>query len=366
MMRIPSIAWVMVLAGCSLRPAEDHADLDRTVGEASLDGTTWREVDGLAAVRSLEPGEVALWGAAPVLHIEVALAPDAPTAWTLEVANAMPDAVLALACEPASPCASTPIDGDQVNVKRWDLALPPGGAAELLIAPPDADDPTPFRFAVVGDFQDGSDAEDILRRIDQDPSIRFMMGLGDIVQDGTREELLEFQQLLDVVDVPLYTTVGNHDIFRDPEPWHDIFGPFSSFFVFKGVFFTLVDSSTSTIDPDVYDVLERQLALGRDDVHVFGTHVPPLDPVGVRSFSFRSRAEAAKLLNLLAEGRVDAAFYGHLHTYEAYETGGVPAYIAAGGTEEDIRLDGIDRFYLTVDVAPGARIEQVGLVRIDD
>ncbi len=359
------LVTALSLMGC-LRPAEDHADLDRRVGVETVDGTTWRAVDGLAAVRSLSSGEVSLWSASPVLPIEASLAPDAPAEWTLEVANAMPDAVLTLDCDPEAACSVTPLDTAQANTRRWRLTLVPGGEAEMLVAPPDADEPTPFRIAVVSDFQDDSDSDDVLRRIDADPTIRFILGLGDIVQDGTREEMLSFQQRMTSFRLPYYASPGNHDVFRDPELWHELFGPFTSFFVFKGVFFSNVDSSAATIDPDVYDRLEPWLARGRDDVHVFATTTPPFDPVGVRSFAFRSRVEAAKLLNLLAEGRVDVAFYAHLHTYAAYQTGGVPAYIAAGGTDEDIHLDGIERFYLTVDITPGDRVEQVGLVRVDE
>jgi hypothetical protein len=80
----------------------------------------------------------------------------------------------------------------------------------------------------------------------------------------------------------------------------------------------------------------------------------------------RSRKEAAKLLGMLANGNVDATFYGHLHSYYAYENAGIPAYISGGGGAYPERWDGIGRHFLVVDLDPGsARVESVGVVRVD-
>ena len=130
--------------------------------------------------------------------------------------------------------------------------------------------------------------------------------------------------------MPFFTTAGNHEV-PGAENWHATFGPFSTFFVQHGVAVSLVDSSNATIDPDLYertlDFAERH----RGAPHLWLTHVPLLDASGVRSGAFRSRNEAARVLQMLAERDVDALFFGHVHSYYAYELAGVPAYISGGG-----------------------------------
>src|SRR5690606_20030834 len=123
---------------------------------------------------------------------------------------------------------------------------------------------------------------------------------------------------------------------------------------FKGVAFSLVDSGNASLDPIVYDWLDGWLDRAAGDVHVFGTHFPPIDPVGARAGSFRSRKEAAKLLSRLAAGAVDLTLYGHIHSYYSYENAGIPAYISGGGGALPEKLDGIGRHFLTIDVDPQA------------
>lgn len=355
-----------LLAGSCLRPADGHVDLDEDVGRATIDRTTWREEDGLAAIRAITSGEVVLWSASPVMHLTATLAPDAPSEWTLEVRNAMPDAQVMIACDDTTACTAQALETDLRTVKRWRLVLAPGRQTRLVVAPPDASDTEPFRFAVMSDVQTGvDDVEDVFLRMNEDPEIRFLVSTGDITELGDRDELVRFQRELEKLQVPMYTTAGNHEAAGEPRSWHELFGPYTSFFVFRGVTFSLVDSSTASIDPEVYDELEVWLDAARFDVHVFATHVPPLDPFGPRNFAFRSRNEAAKLLNMLSEGDVDVAFYGHLHTYVSYASGGIPSYISGGGGAIEERLDGIGRHFLTVDVTPGARVDQVALVRVD-
>ena len=136
-------------------------------------------------------------------------------------------------------------------------------------------------------------------------------------------------------------------------------------FRFKGVAFSLVDSGNATIDPDVYERLDGWLGAARDDVHVVLTHYPPLDPVGLRGGGFRSRREGAKLVQRLAEGRADALFLGHIHSYYAFSVAGLPTFISGGGGAIQERLDGIERHYLKLEVRPGVRIESVAIVRIE-
>jgi hypothetical protein len=80
--------------------------------------------------------------------------------------------------------------------------------------------------------------------------------------------------------------------------------------------------------------------------------MPPVDPFGMRYGSFRSTRDGRRLISRLVEGGVDLTLYGHIHTLVEYENGGIPAYISGGGGAAPMKLDGIDRHFLVVELAP--------------
>jgi hypothetical protein len=127
----------------------------------------------------------------------------------------------------------------------------------------------------------------------------------------------------------------------------------------------MIDSASATIDPIVYDQLDGWLAEGKDKAHLVIMHIAPIDPVGTRNGSFASRAEADKLLSLLAGGGVDMTIYGHIHSFYAFANAGIPAYISGGGGAIPERLDGIARHFLTIDVGNDGALGEPSIVRID-
>ena len=84
-----------------------------------------------------------------------------------------------------------------------------------------------------------------------------------------------------------------------------------------------------------------------------------------RNGAFGSRAEATKLIERFRQGRIDATYYGHVHSYYAYANGEIPAFISGGGGAIPERMDGIGRNYLTVDIDPVKQVVETALVRID-
>ena len=78
----------------------------------------------------------------------------------------------------------------------------------------------------------------------------------------------------------------------------------------------------------------------------------------------RSVRDGNRLLSQLADGNVDLTLYGHIHTYEAFENAGIPAFISGGGGADPMKGDGIDRHFLVVDVGADG-IGGVELDRVD-
>lgn len=352
-MRADSMLPLLVLLAACLRPSEDHVALDEVVGDAIAAGSTLTIDGGLGAVRRLGGSEALVWAAAPVIEMNV---DPAELPFRLEVRNVLPDAELTL--------DGVPVDGERGAAPTW-ITWTLDAPGRVRIAPPDAAVPGPYRVAVLSDIQEAIDeVQDIYRRMNEDDSIRFVVSTGDLTDNGAFEQLVRFQEEMESLEVPLYSTTGNHEV-PGPEAWHELFGPFSSYFEFRGVAFTLVDSSNATIDPAEMDQLRPWLDAHVGEPHLFLTHVPLLDASGLRGGAFRSRNEAARTLNLLAEAEVDALFFGHVHSYYAYSLGGIDSYISGGGGAIEEELDGISRHYLTVDLDPATGIQSVGLVRID-
>ncbi len=359
------LAAGLTAAGC-MRPAEERARLDEQVGRAEVEGVSFQVAEGLAVVRAVEPGALDLWAQAPSLAVSVAVEGGSEHDWRVTVRN----------CMPRSEMTAEGVDGRTLQVellehpiptvKTWLVRLPETGAASLNISPPDGQVEEPWRFAVLSDVQKGMDrVQDLFDIIDADASVRFVVSAGDLADEGRRAELERFQQELRALRVPFFTTIGNHDAgLGDARAWHELFGRYSFHFRFKGVAFSLADSASATIDPKVYRWLDSWLEAGRGGQHVFVTHYPPLDPVGVLNRGFSSRKEAAKLLGRLAEGGVDLCLYGHVHSYHAFSNAGIPAYVSGGGGAIAEHMEGIGRHFLLVDADPERGIDQVQVVRV--
>jgi 3',5'-cyclic-AMP phosphodiesterase len=356
-----SLAALGLVVAC-LRPSEDRAERDLEVGQAQAAGFAVRVSDGLATVRSLSAEGLVLWGSAPGFDFELERPNNAD--YPIEIQNCMADVVLSLA--PGSSGSLTPLDDDGVPTrKRWRYSGPAGVQA-LRLAAPDAEDDEAFRFALLSDVQEAIDrVSDVFERINEQKSLRFLLGAGDLTERGTREQLERYQRELLRLQIPYFTTLGNHELGTTPDLFHDYFGRGSFQFRFHGVYFTLLDSASASLDPIVYDWLDDWLARAKRDVNVVAMHIPPIDPIGVRNGSWGSRSEAAKLLGRLAEGRVDLTLYGHVHSYYEFDNAGIPAFISGGGGAIPERFDRIGRHFMVFEIQPERGVLRQDVVKVD-
>lgn len=362
-----AIAATILATSCFSLGAE-RVERDRAVGRAALDGLEVDVRDGLAVVRDLTADAVHLWANAPTLEVELLLdeetlggASGAPRPLDLLVENCMPRAELEVRSGAAT---VTTVARDVPTECAYRLEV---GSSRLTLrlADPDADTAAGFHFGVLSDIQEAIDrVGDVYRRINQETQLAFVLGAGDLTRRGSEEELRRFQKELKALHIPYYTTLGNHELGESPPPFHDYFGRGNSSFVFRDVRFTLLDSASATIDPEVYEWLDDWLTLGRDQVHVVAMHIPPLDPTGVRNGAFASRSEATKLLSRLARGKVDLTLYGHIHSYYGFQNAGIPAHISGGGGAIPERFDALGRHFLDVTVEGGV-VAGVRVVRVD-
>ncbi len=350
--------------GCTDLPTE-RAERDLQVGKVQVGGVRFDVRNGLAAFHQATSGALVLWLGAPSVVIEADLSSQAVTDWSIELRNAMPGAVLTGSAADGASVGITERGGGLPTRRGYDLVLPAGTQIELSFGHQEAAAVAPFRFALLSDVQNGVDrVGDLYARINAEPHVGFVLSAGDLVQGGSADEMQVFQQELEALDVPLFSTIGNHDAPPDT-PWHDWFGRGSFRFIHRDVLFSQVDSASATVAPLVYDWLEQWLKLGRGRVHVFTTHVPLIDPVGTRNASFGSRGEAGRLLAMLAGDEVDVTFYGHIHSYYAFENAGIPAFISGGGGAFEEKVDGIGRHFMVIDIDPRRGLTGTRVVEVD-
>ncbi|MCA9632959.1 MAG: metallophosphoesterase [Myxococcales bacterium] len=357
---------LLVQAACSTRPAEERAERDLEVGHAAARGLRVDVDDGLAVVSGIGQDEdgnwqLKLWSSAPTQRFTLRRTDAASTSWRMTLSNVMRESELRVVEGEAEITRS---DGSHPTQQVYQLELRTPEVRFELMAP-EARQRGPFSFALLSDVQEAIDrVQDIFGRINQEP-VAFMLGAGDLTQRGTDEQLSRYKRELERLEVPYYTTLGNHELGQSPTLWHDYFGRASFHFDFRGAAFSLVDSGSATVDPLIYDRLDGWLGEHGSDVHIVAMHIPPLDPIGVRNGAFSSRNEAAKLLGRLARGHVDLTLYGHIHSYYDFENGGIPAYISGGGGAIPERFDDIGRHFLVIDVDPDSGIRDVRTVRVD-
>jgi Icc-related predicted phosphoesterase len=354
-------AWLLLAIVACTRPGDDRPALERLIGQAAITDASVEVAGGLAVVRELTDHRVELWANAPALSVNVVLGPTAAGDWTITVRNTPVDAVLDAGGTRYTRDADT---HPTVGVFHVPLAA---GANVLRIAPPDADQIEPFRVAAMADIQTAlPDVDDVFERISAVPGARFVIAMGDITQRSLTEEYELFERQLTTLAIPFYTTLGNHELWADPSRFFDRFGRASFQFEFKGASFTFADSGDAGLDPQVEEWVEGWLANARDKTSIFLTHIPPIDPVGVRYGGFRSAQDGRRLLTRLAETDVDLTLYGHIHTYIEFENAGIPAYLSGGGGADPMRWDGIGRHFLVVDLDPAAgSFTNIDVVRVD-
>jgi hypothetical protein len=352
---------LLVLAACT-RPAEPRAHDEAPIGTASITDASVVVAGGLAAVRVLADHRLELWAQSPALSIQLTVGNTAGGDWAITVRNTPVDAML-----DAGGTRYTRDAGQHPTVGVFHVPLTPG-VHTLRVAPPDADIVEPFTVASMADIQTAlPDVDDVFARISAVPNARFVVAMGDITERSLIEEYDLFERQLTVLTIPFYTTLGNHELWADHMRFFDRFGRASFQFTFKGATFTFADSGDAGLDPIVEAQVVDWLGAARDGTSIFLTHIPPIDPLGIRYGGFRSTQDGRRLLTRLVEANVDLTLYGHIHTLIEYENAGIPAFISGGGGADPMTWDGIDRHFLVIDLDPATgTFSNVDVVRVDD
>jgi serine/threonine-protein phosphatase CPPED1 len=191
-------------------------------------------------------------------------------------------------------------------------------------------------FAVLGDSRSNPLIfERILKAMAGDPSLAFAIEVGDMVEQGTLAQFVEFfKQIQPYSRMPFLTAAGNHDLGenRDLTLYREIFGPDYYAFQLQDNYFIVVND----VEPDgVGEVqwrwLEQELKQSRSyKTRLVFLHTPLFDPRGGDKRHCLPEAAGRRLAALLRQYCVTHIFAGHIHSYFTGDWDGVPYTITGG------------------------------------
>jgi|GEM_PF-725932 len=236
----------------------------------------------------------------------------------------------------------------------------------------DKDNKDNFEIVILGDNRNGYKTfANIIEQINYINPI-FAIDNGDLVFGGEPSKYRLFYETVLKLKVPLYTTLGNHDIREGGRSeYTKLFGPPYYSFDYGGVHFIFLDSSRGwaekiAIPKEQYDWLEKDLMANEGKRIFVVSHTPPTDPrkltdpntlpdmknVGLieklmydysryksLNHGFPTSEEAEKFESLMSKYGVDTVFMSHIHSYMSFVKGGVRYVISGGAGAELLTTD---------------------------
>lgn len=202
---------------------------------------------------------------------------------------------------------------------------------------------TEFSFIVIADphVYHGSDSgltelkAKLLQDRDNGINDKFLIACGDISQRGDAEDFQAFRDIL-APEFPVYTTLGNHDIYYDG--WYnyrEILG--KSCYTFKAgpsVRFVSFDSANGTLGRKQKNWLEGVLKSSGEPLCFVFTHFELFSPNSTTIQQYTDIEEAYYLIHLFKKTGVDYVFMGHSHDYYDKKINGTHYVNISGFTDK--------------------------------
>ena len=221
--------------------------------------------------------------------------------------------------------------------------------AQQVAVTPLPNRPDSLKFAVLGDFGDGSDEQYALAaemaRVRQRFPYEFVITVGDNIygserpQDFVRKFEVPYKPLLDT-GVKFYASLGNHD--SREQRYYELFNMDGrTYYSFRpdkqNVKFFALESDY--LEPEQVDWLQKELEGSREDWKIPFFHHPPYSSGGRHGSHVRHREV---LEPLFVQHNVSVVFNGHDHIYERTKPQqGIVYFVAGSGGK--LRRGNIDR-----------------------
>jgi len=311
-----ALPLLAALSACDTTKADERHEAGQVPGTAEFaPGATLSIAPGRASAAA--DGVVVARAASPAP--EIVLTADAEVEARFRLTNVRPDA--ALFPPPAFKQTVGPTTVELV------YRVPAEGLRIRVAAPGEG----PARFAVISDLH--TNLATFARFAQAVHAWRpdMVLCMGDLADHGEVEELDQMREAFDTLEVPFYTTLGNHDLMGEAaERFLETIGPTNLAFDVRGVRVVLADTAGAIFAPGAYGWLADALQREAGPALVLA-HIPPLDPFGARNHGFSNRDDALRFVQAITEGGATHFFAGHIHSHIDYSMRGVPSTISGGG-----------------------------------
>jgi 3',5'-cyclic-AMP phosphodiesterase len=167
----------------------------------------------------------------------------------------------------------------------------------------------------------------------------FLFHCGDLTPFGQENQYQAIKTVLDQSIVPVYATIGNHDI-KDGggELYQQYFGTSRYSFDLGPAHFTVFNTSSGDASTQELSWLEQDLSQTEAEFKFIFTHIPPFDPRPGDNHSLLNPITGPILMSLFEEYEVDVVFTGHIHMYNETVVNGV-RYVITGGAGASLYAD---------------------------
>ncbi|MDA3863836.1 MAG: metallophosphoesterase [Deltaproteobacteria bacterium] len=213
MQKLLIIFPVLFVISC-LNDYEKRASLDLKVGIWENEWSSWQVVDGLAQIKEdSTTNKIILWAQAPGFKIKVNTTQAAT--FQLICRNCLATSQLKFISSSDSTPLINQIPSSSPTEKQWDISnMQPDSQYILEVGETSDGSELAYKVAFFSDIQkEGmSNVEDIFENINNYGEIKFVFSAGDITHRGTPAEIEVFMEKLKTLEVPFYTTSGNHDV----------------------------------------------------------------------------------------------------------------------------------------------------------
>lgn len=336
---------------CRRSVLSERQAADARIGTYANASFALNEPDGLLHVRDASESELRLRATAPNFTLTLTRARDEAGPLKLTIENLSPLATL------AAQDGALLLTGPGQWTVNWVAPSITIRASEL---------PTrPFVFLAMADIQEAlPKLDDMVDAMNAETDAEFLVMAGDLTESTEPEQFDEYERRIARLHLPVFSTPGNHDVFL-PDHYQRRFGRATYSFRHRGVRFTALDSASADVDPGAFTWLEEWLGASAHEGHVIFSHIPAIEYLGVRSGQWSSRRLARKFLSAAARAGVDLLLYGHIHSYDHYDSAGIPTYISGGGGAIPEAFDDIGRHYLRISVNPTDQSFGVEVRRVD-
>jgi 3',5'-cyclic AMP phosphodiesterase CpdA len=167
----------------------------------------------------------------------------------------------------------------------------------------------------------------------------FLFHCGDLTPFGQENQYQSVKAVLDQSIVPVYATIGNHDLKDGGGAlYEEYFGSSTYSFDLGPAHFTVFNTSSGDISSQEFSWLEHDLEQTEAEFRFVFTHIPPFDPQTEENHSLFNSTTSAELMSLFEVHDVDVVFTGHIHMYNETVVNGV-RYVITGGAGASLYAD---------------------------